>query len=107
MVLTELGRVLRVPAKLHLLQQENQVNQLIKNKRMDLALQRNAAWIAGSFCFLASYLWHTLWTVLSSGRKKEIPTSGNAQVVDILLIDTFHRSVSRLFNWMNAACGRM
>ncbi|XP_061305297.1 myosin light chain kinase family member 4 isoform X3 [Pezoporus flaviventris] len=48
---------------------------------MDLALQRNAAWIAGSFCFLASYIWHTLWTVLSNGRKKEIPASGNAQVI--------------------------
>lgn len=75
-----------MPAKLHLLEQENQVHQLIKNKGMDLPLQRNAAWIAGSFCLLASYLWHTLWTVLSYGRKKEIPASGNAQVVDILLV---------------------
>lgn len=96
-----------MPAKLHLLERENRVNQLIKNKRTDLALQRNAAWISGSFCFLASYLWHTFWTVLSSGRKKEIPASGNAQVVDILLIDIFQRSVSILFNWMNAACSRM
>ena len=86
MVLKELGRVLRVPAKLHLLEQENQVNQLIKIKIMALPVQRNAAWIAGSFCLLALDLWHTLWTVLSCGRKKEIPASGNAQVVDILLI---------------------
>lgn len=75
-----------MPAKLHLLEQENQVNQLIKNKGMDLPLQRNAARIADSFCLLASYIWHTLWTVLSCGRKKQIPASGNAQVVDVLLI---------------------
>lgn len=87
MVLSELGRVLRVPAKLHLLEQENQVNQMIKIKGMDLILQRNACWIVGNFCLLASYLWQTLWTVLSCGRKKGIPASGNAQVVDILLIN--------------------
>ncbi|XP_066848641.1 myosin light chain kinase family member 4 isoform X4 [Anser cygnoides] len=75
----ELGRVLRVPAKLHLLDQDTQVNQLIKSKGMDLPLQRNAAWIAGSFCFLASYLWHALWAVLSCGRKRKIPAPGSTQ----------------------------
>lgn len=79
-----------MPAKLHLLEKENQVNQLIKNKGMDLPLQRNAAWIAGSFCLLASYLWHTLWTVLSCGRKKKIPASGKTQVVDTLLISEMY-----------------
>lgn len=73
-------------AKLHLLGQENRVKQLIKNIGMDLPLKRNAAWLADNFCLLASYLWHTLWTVLSCGRKKKIPASGHAQVVEILLI---------------------
>lgn len=77
-------------AKLHLLEKENQVNQLIKNKGMDLPLQRNAAWIASSFCLLASYLWHTLWTVLSCGRKKKIPASGKTQVVDTLLLSEIY-----------------
>ncbi|XP_027538424.1 myosin light chain kinase family member 4 isoform X2 [Neopelma chrysocephalum] len=54
---------------------------MIKIKGMDLTLQRNAAWIVDNFCLLASYLWHTLWTVLSCGRKKGIPASGNAQVI--------------------------
>ncbi|XP_017684229.1 PREDICTED: myosin light chain kinase family member 4 isoform X2 [Lepidothrix coronata] len=54
---------------------------MIKIKGMDLILQRNAAWIVDNFCLLASYLWHTLWTVLSCGRKKGIPASGNAQVI--------------------------
>ncbi|XP_021386245.1 myosin light chain kinase family member 4 isoform X4 [Lonchura striata] len=54
---------------------------MIKIKGMDLILQRNAAWILGNFCLLASYLWHTLWTVLSCGRKKGIPAPGNAQVI--------------------------
>lgn len=82
----ELGRVLRVPAKLHLLNQETQVNQLIKSKSMDLLLQRNVAWIASSFCLLASYFWHALWAVLSCRRERKIPAPGNTQVVDILLI---------------------
>jgi len=80
----ELGRVLRVPAKMHMLNQETQVNQMIKS--MDLLLQRNVAWIASSFCLLASYFWHALWAVLSCRRKRKIPAPGNTQVVDILLI---------------------
>lgn len=93
----ELGRVLKVPAKLHLLDQDTQVNQLIKSKGMDLPLQRNAAWIAGSFCLLASYLWHALWAVLSCGRKRKIPAPGSTQVVDIfLIIKTYSTSFSVL-----------
>ncbi|XP_052553571.1 myosin light chain kinase family member 4 isoform X3 [Tympanuchus pallidicinctus] len=48
---------------------------------MDLLLQRNVAWIASSFCLLASYFWHALWAVLSCRRKRKIPAPGNTQVV--------------------------
>lgn len=59
---------------------------------MDLSLNGKSNWIAGSFCILASFLWHALWTVLTHGRNRKTSATGNMQVVEMLLnkVDSFH-----------------
>lgn len=58
---------------------------------MDQSLKVDV-WIAGSFCVLASFLWHTLWAVLTRGRNRETSATEDTQVVEILLneVDSFH-----------------